>query len=241
MKTIYTLSLSLALIIVLIGGATMISKSNASAGSAAATSTAKPAEMPVVEAEPMQASPFPDITVPGVPSTGNCCLTQLEKRVQGTRKVDFTGVPYACPTGGTQRGVMKVEMQIVSPGGVCDPLLAVIPNNSKLVATGHLIRRNDGFAHYLADFAILNPAGTTLFKGTMETIDRIGTHHLFFNCEQCNSPSHFEGWIMGRGTAAVTANFAIRAMIVSRGTVPSPAVMSTPMTGSLNGTLIKCP
>ena len=97
------------------------------------------------------------------------------------------------PTGATQRGVMRVDMQLVSAGGVCDPLLALIPNNSKLVATGNLIRRNDGFAHYLADFAILNPAGATLFKGTMETIDRIGTHHLFFNCEQCNAPSHFEG------------------------------------------------
>lgn len=241
MKTIYTLSLLLALIIVAVCGVTMISKSNASAEAAAATSHAKPAEVPVVEAEPVQASPFPDITIPGVPSTGNCCLTQLEKRVQGTRKVDFTGVPYACPTGGTQRGVMKVEMQLVSPGGVCDPLLALIPNNSKLVATGHLIRRNDGFAHYIADFAILNPGGATLFKGTMETIDRMGTHHLFFGCEQCNPVSHFEGWIVGRGTAAATANFAIRAMIVSRGTVPSPAVVSTPMTGSLNGTFIKCP
>ncbi len=241
MKTIYTLSLLLALLIGVVCGATIISKNNASAKPVITTAPAKALEVPVVEAEPMQASPFPDIQIPGVPSTGNCCLTQLEKRVQGTRKIDFTGSSYACPTGATQRGVMKVDMQLVSPGGVCDPLLALIPNNSKLVATGHVIRRNDGFAHYLADFAILNPAGATLFKGTMETIDRIGTHHLFFNCEQCNSPSHFEGWIVGRGTAAATANFTIRAMIVSRGTVPSPAVASTPMTGSLNGTFIKCP
>lgn len=241
MKTIYTLSLLLALLIGVVCGATIISKNNASAKSVIATAAAKAVEVPVVEAELMQASPFPDIPIPGVPATGNCCLTQLEKRAQGTRKIDFTGSSYACPTGATQRGVMRVEMQLVSAGGVCDPLLALIPNNSKLVATGNVIRRNDGFAHYLADFAILNPAGATLFKGTMETIDRIGTHHLFFNCEQCNGPSHFEGWIVGRGTAAVTANFAIRAMIVSRGTVPSPAVVSTPMLGSLNGTFIKCP
>ena len=241
MKTIYTLSLLLALLIGVVCGATIISKNNVSAKSVIATAAANAVKASVVEAEPMPASPFPDISIPGVPSTGDCCLTQLEKRVSGTRKLDPIGGPYACPTGATQRGAMKVEMQIVSPGGVCDPLLALIPNNSKLVATGNLIRRNDGFAHYLADFAILNPAGATLFKGTMETIDRIGTHHLFFNCEQCNGPSHFEGWIVGRGTAAATANFAIRAMIVSRGTVPSPAVMSTPMTGSLNGTFIKCP
>ncbi|MDQ2921541.1 MAG: hypothetical protein M3R52_08030 [Acidobacteriota bacterium] len=231
MKTIYTLSLLLALLIGVVCGATIITKSKASAESVVATAAA----------EPVQASPFPDIPIPGVPSTGNCCLTQLEKRVQGTRKVDFTGNPYACPTGATQRGVMRVDMQLVSAGNVCDPLLALIPNNSKLVATGNVIRRRDGFAHFIADFAILNPAGTALFKGTMETIDRIGTHHLFFNCEQCNTPSHFEGWIVGRGTAAVTSNFTIRAMIVSRGTVPSPAQVTTPMTGSLNGTLIRCP
>ena len=240
MKTIYTLSLLLALLIGVVCGASLISKNNASAKSVVGTAAAKAVEVPVVEAEPMPASPFPDISIPGVPATGNCCLTQLEKRAQGTRKVDF-GASYACPTGATQRGVMRVDMQLVSAGGVCDPLVALIPNNSKLVATGNLIRRNDGFAHYLADFAILNPAGATLFKGTMETIDRMGTHHLFFGCEQCNPVSHFEGWIVGRGTAAATANFAIRAMIVSRGTVPSPAVVSTPMTGSLNGTFIKCP
>lgn len=241
MKTIYTLSLLLALLIGVVCGATIISKSNAAAKSVIATDPAKAVDVPVVKAEPMPASPFPDISIPGVPSTGNCCLTQLEKRVSGSRKIDFTGSSYACPTGATQRGVMRVDMQLVSAGGVCDPLSALIPNNSKLVASGNVIRRNDGFAHYLADFAILNPAGATLFKGTMETIDRIGTHHLFFNCEQCNGPSHFEGWIVGRGTAPATANFAIRAMIVSRGTVPSPAGTTTPMTGSLNGTFIKCP
>jgi hypothetical protein len=239
MKTIYTLSFLLVLLIGVVYGATLIPKSNASAESVVATAAAQPVEVPVVEAEPVQASPFPDIQIPGVPSTGNCCLTQLEKRLSGTRTAQFSN-PYACQTQ-TQRGTMRVDFPIVSAGALCDPMAGLIPNNSRLVASGNVIRRNDGFAHYLADFAIVNPAGATLFKGSMETIDRIGTHHLFFNCEQCNPVSHFEGWIVGRGTDPATANFAIRAMIVARGTVPSPASPNMVIAGSLNGTFIKCP
>src|SRR5258705_4927593 len=114
MKTIYTLSLLLALLIGVVCGATIISKNNVSAKSAIEPAAANAVKASVVEAEPMPASPFPDISIPGVPSTGDCCLTQLEKRVSGTRKIDPIGGPYACPTGATQRGAMKVEMQIVS-------------------------------------------------------------------------------------------------------------------------------
>ena len=239
MKTIYTFSILLVLLIGVVCGATLIPKSNVSAESVVAPAVVQPSEAPVVEAEPMQASPFPDLQIPGVPTTGNCCLTQLEKRLSGTRTAQFSN-PYACQTS-TQRGIMRVDFPITSAGATCDPMAALIPNGSRLLASGNVIRRNDGFAHYLADFTIVNPAGAILFKGSMETIDRIGTHHLFFNCEQCNPISHFEGWITGRGTSPGTNNFTIRAMIVARGTVPSPASPNMVIAGSLNGTLIKCP
>ena len=186
---------------------------------------------------PMQ-SPFPDITIPGVPDTGTCCLWQVEKRIDGERRASLDP-PYGCDTGATGRGGMKMSVKITSAGLPCDQS-DLIPDGSRLDASGSLIRRADGFAHYIADFSITDPGGTVLFQGTLETIDRLGSHHLFFNCEACNPQSHLEGWLVGRGTSALP-NHTIRALLVARGTIPSFTNPLTPMTGSLNGVLIKCP
>jgi hypothetical protein len=183
-------------------------------------------------------SPFPDITIPGVPDTGQCCLWQLEKRIDGERRASLDP-PYGCDTGVTGRGGMKISLKIASAGLPCDQS-DLIPDGSRLDASGSLIRRADGFAHYIADFSITDPGGTVLFQGTLETIDRLGSHHLFFNSEPCNPQSHLEGWLVGRGTSALP-NHTLRALLVARGTVPSFTTPLTPMTGSLNGVLIKCP
>jgi hypothetical protein len=71
-------------------------------------------------------------------------------------------------------------------------------------------------------------------------MDRVGSHHLFFQCEQCNPISHFEGWLVGRGSNLLP-NHTIRTLLVARGTIPSPQNPTTAAVGSLNGTFIKCP
>lgn len=187
---------------------------------------------------PLMQSPFPDVTIPGIPTTGQCCLWQVEKRVDGKREATFSN-PYQCDTGQTARGKMGIKVTLRSAGRPCDQQ-DIPPDGSTLVASGTVLRRNDRFAHFIGDFSITNPAGKVLFKGTLEAIDRLGSHHLFFKCEACNPQSHLEGWLVGRGTDELP-NHTIRALLVARGTVPSPTVPSTALVGSLNGVLVKCP
>jgi len=132
---------------------------------------------------------------------------------------------------------MKIELKLTSAGPVCDQN-DIVPNGSVLSATGPIIRRNDQFADFMGEFTITSPAGVVLFKGTMETLDRVGSHHLFFNCEACNPRSHFEGYLVGQGVQ--TPSYTIRALIVARGTVPAPGG-SGAVAGSLSGTFMKCP
>ncbi|HEX8475693.1 MAG TPA: hypothetical protein VF666_16840 [Pyrinomonadaceae bacterium] len=206
----------------------------------------EPSAQPLFQDEAAAAgNPFPDVGIPGFPPTGNCCLFQIEKKADGNRKATYAA-PYACPVGAgggvapTMRGQLSLMMILTSAGPTCDPLANLIPNGSRLTAQGMVIRRNDDFAYFSGQFLINNPAGQILFRGRIETNDRIGTHHLFFNCEACNPSSHFEGWLVGRGMGAL-ANHSLRAMISARGMIPSPQVASRPALGSLSGTIIRCP
>jgi hypothetical protein len=134
---------------------------------------------------------------------------------------------------------MTIKMKLKFPGGACDQ--QDIPgDNSTLEARGLVIRRNDQYAYFSGDFTIADAGGTVQFKGRIETTDRLGSHQLFSKCEQCNPLSHFEGWLVGRGTN-LFLHHTLRALIVARGTVPSPTNPSTVMLGSLTGTLVKCP
>lgn len=187
----------------------------------------------------------PQVCIP-VPTDGNCCIWQLEKKFDGKRTAKYSN-PYKCPVGvnpspvtPTMQGTMTVTLTLASGGATCDPMSSLIPNNSVLTAQGRAIRRNDDFAHFYGRFTIASQTGATLFTGHIETIDRLGTHHLFSNCEACNPQSHFEGWLVGQG-AGTLANYTIRALVSSRGTVPSPTTPSTPAVGSISGTLIRCP
>lgn len=208
-----------------------------SARQSAAASAESPEPISSAEASLSLKSPFPDVSIPGVPDRGDCCLWQIERRVDGKREAKFDK-PYKCDTGPTRRGEMKIKMTIKFPGTACDQQ-DIPPNNCTLEATGQILRRDDQYAYFTGDFTIADSGGKVLFTGRIETTDRLGSHHLFFNCEKCNPMSHFEGWLVGRGTDAFP-NHTLRALIVSRGTVPSPRITSTPMTGSLSGTLIKC-
>jgi hypothetical protein len=211
--------------------------------SAALVQTGESSELKPAAVEPdpglaVQA-PFPNVSIPGVPVPGKCCLWQVEERADGTREAQYDPA-YNCDTGQTMRGDMRVKVTLRSAGAPCDQNRGLIPNNSTLEAKGQVIRRRDNFAHFSGEFVIRNPGGTVLFTGYIETIDRMGSHHLFFNCETCNGASHLEGWLVGRGSPALP-NHTLRAMLVARGTVPSPTTASTPLVGSLNGTFLKCP
>ncbi|MBM3136450.1 MAG: hypothetical protein FJZ89_14450 [Chloroflexi bacterium] len=110
-----------------------------------------------------------------------------------------------------------------------------------LKADGNTIRRADGFAHFFGQFTISAPppAGTLLFKGRVEVIDRIGTHHPPFCQEVCNQPEHLEGWLVGKGQGNLSS-LILRALIVAKGYMPPDGKVSA-IDGFLNGVLIRCP
>jgi len=174
-----------------------------------------------------------------LPST-NCCLSQLHKRAKGQRTIRF-GAPYTCDTGSTSRGLTQYQFTLVSEGAPCDQG-NVIPNGSLLRASGQTFRRADGLAVFSGEFQIVAPGGgTVLFTGTMEVMDRIGTHHAPFGAEACNQQSHLEGCLVGWGAAALP-NHQLRALIVASdvnlptGTQPAPIPLA-----SIDGVLAKCP
>jgi hypothetical protein len=231
---------AVVLMMLLIGamcGSLLLSGRAASNDAPAPTLNEAPASTLTAETEALK-TPFPDIQIPGIPTNGECCLWRSQKRIQGSRQAQFAA-PYACATGATMRGDMRIKMQLVTTTPVCDQTAAAIPNGSLLVASGRVTRRNDGFMHFIGDFTITNLANVVLFRGTMETIDRIGTHSTPFNCEQCNPPSHFEGWLVGRGEGALV-ELSLRGMLTARGITPSPQSPNTAFAGLLSGTVIKC-
>jgi hypothetical protein len=200
--------------------------------------TRTPLRADSTEASPPPQSPFPDVCIPGVPEKGNCCLWEIVRKVDGRRQAKY-GNPYTCDMGQTRRGDMSIKMKLAFVRSVCDQQ-DIPPNNSTLEAKGVVIRRNDGYAYFSGEFAITDSGGKVLFKGRMETTDRLGSHHTAPACERCNPESHFEGWLVGRGTDAFP-NHTLRAFIVARGTVPSPQQSSMVLSGNITGTLVKCP
>lgn len=188
------------------------------------------------------AAAIPNITIPGVPPTGNCCLWQIHKKASGERIAQY-GTPYNfCNSGQTVRGDMQIKLTLASEGVPCDqPGINPIPNGSLLEARGKIIKRTDGFAHFLGDFIIKNAAGNVLFRGTLEAIDRIGTHHPgAFGTEACNRQNHFEGWLVGRGVPPGFQNSTLRALIVAQAKLPTGAVAAS-VSASIDGVLIQCP
>jgi hypothetical protein len=237
MKTRYTLGVFAALLAAVLCGAILSNSRGVAAPSAVAAEPPAPAAAP----DPlMLQSSFPNVDCVGVPST-KCCMWQLEKKAEGGREAKYEPT-YGCDTGKTMQGAMYVTMKLGTAGDPCDPPQSVdlIPDGSTLQAKGQVIRREDNFAHFSGEFVINGPSGKPLFTGRIETMDRVGSHHLFNNCEKCNPESHFEGWLVGRGTDALP-NHSIRALISARGTVPAPPGGKTPLTGSLSGTFLKCP
>ncbi|MGH2731837.1 MAG: hypothetical protein ACRDJG_02650 [Actinomycetota bacterium] len=182
---------------------------------------------------------FPNVTIPGIPPAGDCCLWQLHKKAEGERRVKW-GTTYTCDTGKTHRGDTRVVLTLSTAGPPCDQDPDLIPDGSRLEAKGNTIQRvTDRFSHFFGRFIISDPAGTILFRGIVELIDRIGTHHEPFGGEECNEEGHVEGWLVGRGSSALP-NHTIRALIVARASLPVEDG-SAPVFASIDGALIKCP
>ena len=182
--------------------------------------------------------PFPGVTIPGVPPTGKCCLTQVHKVAEGHRLIPEQEPAYLCCVVRTARGDTKITLGLTSAGPPCDQNPQIVPNGSVLEAAGNTIIRADGFAHFFGQFTISDPSGTALLKGVTELIDRIGSHHAPLGTEACNQEDHFEGWMVAAGLGPLS-NHTLRALIVARGNLPtgtSPAGVF----GSLDGVLIQC-
>jgi hypothetical protein len=187
--------------------------------------------------------PFPDVTIPGVPDKGDCCLARVHKTsVDGSRTVKF-GTAYVCKVGDkvhkTARGPATLRIPLVPGSKTCDELPKVIPDGSLLEAKGVLTRRlDDGFSHFIGTFTIKKGA-TVLFKGTIETIDNISTHHKPFGTDPCDKRHHLQGWLVGAGVTPATARYTLRALLeanIDAGAGNTEAIAPF----GLNGVLIEC-
>ena len=179
-----------------------------------------------------------EITIPGV-ADGKCCLVHVDKIIKGNRKADY-GKDYDCETGTTMRGKVTITLPLTSTGSTCDQEIGrkLLPDGSVLEANGVITQRDDGFSHFTGDFKINNSDGKEFFRGTIELMDRVGTHHTIIKCEKCNQKSHLEGWLVGRATNS--SDLTLRAMLALKGVPPNPDSPIKSLTGILNGALIAC-
>jgi len=179
---------------------------------------------------------FPTTFVPVVPES-DCCLSQVHKKLTGTRTVIWEN-DYACATGRTQRGKLKVDIELSSPGGPCDEDPGLIPDGSKLRSRGWVIRREDGLADFAGRFTIVAPRGNVLFRGMIELLDRVGTHHPPFGGEVCRPESHVEGCLAGLDSLPADSHRCLHLQFVARGHL-SDRDGSTDVDGFLNGVCMK--
>jgi len=201
MKTAYRFAYVLIVLAIALNGFALTNGSSVPPVPPQPADSTSVSERGPVESAPALLPVLPKITIPGVPTSGNCCLYQVAKKFEGKRTVQMIGASYDCGQGAiTSRASVTINLPLVSGGLPCDPQPSLIPNFSKLAATGTMIKRNDGFAHFLGEFSITNSGGTVLFKGTIETLDRLASHHFPFNCEACDLKSHIEGWLVGEAS-----------------------------------------
>jgi len=187
----------------------------------------------------------PTVAIPTVPD-GKCCLWRLSKVGKGQLDQRL-GAAYPCKLGETARGaVRRLEVKLGTGDAHCEELPRLIPVGSWLVATDnvvHVIRRKDDLAHFSGSFRILSPdRRMTLFRGYLEAIQRISTHHNRpFGGDKCDPKDRLQGWLVGTGDGAAKG-FTLRALLIAR-TEPlsgGEKGYALPEVG-LDGVLIECP
>ncbi len=188
--------------------------------------------------------PIPSTTIPTLPIRGNFCLWQIHKDFKKAFLSPKLDNPYACGKEKpieTQRGVLKVGIELVSGGLPCDQDQTLIPDGSLLTASGVLIRRADGLADFTSygrgKFLIKSPNSKPLFIGFMELFVRIGAQHPPICQEPSNLENQIEGFLVGLGVNELKT-ISLRALLVANGTIDRKE--STPISkGTLNGILVK--
>ena len=176
---------------------------------------------------------LPTVEIVDTPAGEKMCLLRIDKSLKGEQSVSVGG-EYACQMG-TFNGKLRLKL-IINTGGGCDedPELRLIPDDSVLAAQGFYILRNDRLAHFWGTFTIKNPAGTTVFKGRIETFYRVGSHTAN-NLESCSPDRHVEGWLVGLHSSG---KHSLRAMIAARASAPTPT--NTPsFVGKLAGVVVR--
>jgi hypothetical protein len=184
-------------------------------------------------------TPFPMTSIVTLPA-GEICLWRINKKIKG-RRVPKLDLPYPCgmeKPDETQRGILRVDMDLFSARNPCDERPELIPDGSHLKASGVIIRRVDGLADFTSAgrgrFVIKAPDGTTLFIGCIELMDQVCTHQDPFGNEACNAKNHVEGWLVGSGEGKLQDIF-VRAMLVMN--APLDPREATSFDGILNGIL----
>lgn len=173
----------------------------------------------------------------------NYCLIQIHKQFTEGRRVGGIRASYTCSQMTTTRGTESLSLVLKSAGRPCDENPALIPDGSKLVVdTGGFFRRKDGLAHFCGTFFIQS-GNTLLYQGTLETLDRVGSHSGgpgLQPCEKCNEKDHLEGWLVGRGMQRGADRF-LRALIVAHVTNRSEDGTQASLEGIINGIVLNRP
>lgn len=213
------------------GGAAGASRKGAAKTTATARSAKAPARAP---------GPFPPVSIPSIPLTGNYCIWRINKTFDGPVSAQL-GTPYRCQTGPTRHSASQITFRVFSNGGAnCDQPIPGIPANFRLEAKGATIHRQDGFAHFFGTFTFINGAtNTRLFNGTIELIGRIGSHQ--FLDEKCDEDKHVEGWLVGSGLGNL-ARYSVRAVLTGQLSANLPqATAAVPAQTRLTGVIVKAP
>jgi hypothetical protein len=108
-----------------------------------------------------------------------------------------------------------------------------------LSVRSHAYQRKDGLAHFCGTFRLI-AGNTLLYQGTLETLDRVGSHSGgpgLQQCEHCNEKEHLEGWIAGRGMQRGTDRY-LRALIVAHVTNRSEDGTQATLQGVINGVVL---
>jgi hypothetical protein len=173
---------------------------------------------------------LPTTEIVDTPAGEKICLLRIDKNLKGEQSVSV-GAQYDCQMA-TVNGKLQLKL-IISTAG-CDEDPNLIPNNSVLAARGSYILRKDRLAHFWGTFTIKTPAGSTVFKGRIETFYRVGSHTAG-NCEKCDPERHVEGWLVGVHSSG---KLSLRAMIAAQASAPTPT--NTPsFSGKLAGVVVR--
>jgi hypothetical protein len=176
---------------------------------------------------------LPTTPIVDTPGDQKSCLLRIDKNLKGEQRAS-QHAEYDCQMN-TVMG--KLELRLIISTAKCDedPNLKLIPNDSKLDASGYYIRRKDGVAHFWGTFTIKRPSGTTVFKGRIETFYRVGSHTAG-QCEPCNPENHVEGWLVGAHT---DGKQSLRAMIAAKAAPPVVNSTNNIFAGKLSGVVIR--